>query len=245
MSAAPLSEALKALSRFLVADASFGDTLQRVSEITVDAVGPAEFLGISMLDADGRPTTGIYTDPASPAIDEGQYSSGRGPCLDAWHLGRTVRVDDIDAAVDAYPDFCEAARAHGIGSTMSLPLAAGESRLGALNLYASRPGGFAAEDEELASELATAAAVVLANAAAFWNAQHLNEQLTTAMQSRAVIEQAKGILMARSAALDADGAFDVLRRASQRENVKLRAIAERIVADRSLEPDDPIDMAGS
>jgi AmiR/NasT family two-component response regulator len=78
-----------------------------------------------------------------------------------------------------------------------------------------------------------AASVVLANATAYWGAQELGEQLTAAMQSRAIIEQAKGILMGQSPDLDADGAFAVLRRASQRENVKLRDIAQRIVSERN------------
>jgi AmiR/NasT family two-component response regulator len=73
---------------------------------------------------------------------------------------------------------------------------------------------------------------VLVNASAYWQASHLSEQLAEAMRSRAVIEQAKGILMARSPQLSADEAFDVLRRASQRENVKLRDIAQRIVDRR-------------
>jgi AmiR/NasT family two-component response regulator len=77
---------------------------------------------------------------------------------------------------------------------------------------------------------------VLANAAAYWSAFELSENLSEAMKSRAVIEQAKGILMAGSPKLDADGAFDLLRRASQRENVKLREIAQRIVDRRPAAP---------
>jgi GAF domain-containing protein len=233
MSAAPLTDALRALSRFLVADASFGDTLQRVSEIAVAAIGPAEFLGIAMLGSDGRPTTGVFTDPASPEIDRAQYDSGNGPCLDAWREMRTVRLDDLDAASGTYPEFAAAAQAHGIRSTLSLPLVAGEQGVGAMNLYASTAGAFSDEDEQLGGTLATAAAVVLANAAAYWDARQLSEQLSTAIRSRAVIEQAKGILMARSPHLDADDAFDALRRMSQQENLKLRQVAERVVAQRS------------
>ena len=83
--------------------------------------------------------------------------------------------------------------------------------------------------------LASAAAIVLANASAYWEANQLSEQLNQAMRSRAVIEQAKGILMARSPDLGPDEAFEVLRKASQRENVKLRDIAQRIV-DRTATP---------
>ena len=101
--------------------------------------------------------------------------------------------------------------------------------MGAMNLYARVAAGFTVDDESIGTELAAAAAIVLSNASAFWAASELGDQLGQAMRSRAVIEQAKGILMARSPQMTADEAFDVLRKASQRENVKVRDIAQRIV----------------
>jgi GAF domain-containing protein len=129
-------------------------------------------------------------------------------------------------------EFAKAAMARGVKSTLSLPLLAGGRAVGALNLYARVPNGFSAEDEAVGGDPAAAAAIVLVNAADYRAASELSERLTQAMQSRAVIEQAKGMLMSRSPHLDPDGAFDLLRRASQRENVKLREIAQRIVDGR-------------
>jgi GAF domain-containing protein len=232
----PLADALTALSRFLVADASIGDTLQRVTDITADAIGPAKFVGISMLDEAGKATTAIFTDRDSPEIDAAQYRTGRGPCLDAWRTKATVRVDDIEGDA-TYPEFSRAALAHGIRSTMSMPLVAGEKGLGAMNLYCATTAGFSAEDEDLCDELATAASVVLANAAAYWDAYDLSQHMRAAMESRAVIEQAKGMLMAQTPSLDPDGAFQLLVKASQRENIKLREVALRIVERRGVEPD--------
>ena len=137
-----------------------------------------------------------------------------------------------------YPEFAEAAQAHGIQSSLSLPLVAGDEGLGALNLYARTANGFPPEDEALDVELAAAAAIVFANASAYREAVQLSDQLGEAMQSRAVIEQAKGILMARSPHLSAENAFDLLRKASQRENVKLRDIAQRLVERRQGDPGD-------
>lgn len=232
--------ALRALSNFLVAKTSMGDTLLHVSQITVDALPAAEMAGISLLGEDGRATTGVFTDEQAPEIDAAQYDSGRGPCLDSWRQGKVVRLDDVQSAADAYPEFAEAAQAHGVQSTLSLPLLAGDERLGALNLYARTVAGFTPDDEALGTDLAGAAAIVLANASAFWAASELSDQLGEAMRSRAVIEQAKGVLMARSPKMTADQAFDVLRTASQRENLKVRDIAQRIVdrkpADASREP---------
>jgi GAF domain-containing protein len=226
------AHALRALSQFLVSERSMGDTLLEVSRITVDAVPAAEMAGITILGDEGKPTTAVFTDPEAPEIDAAQYASGAGPCLDAWRQRRVVRLDDVAAAGDQYPDFSKAAGCHGVESVLSLPLVAGNDGLGALNLYARSAGGFTEEDEALGLELASAAAIVLANASAYWEANQLSEQLTQAMRSRAVIEQAKGVLMGRSPQLTPDEAFDVLRKASQRENVKLRDIAQRIVDRR-------------
>lgn len=234
MPGAPLSDALTALSRFLVADVSIGDTLLRMAEITVAAVPPAEFVGLSMLDERGKATTTIYTDSESPEIDKAQYDSGRGPCLEAWRTKTVVRIDDVEAHDEGFPEFRHAAAQHGIFSTLSAPLVAGDNGIGALNVYASTKQAFSKEDEALIQELCTAGSVVLANAAAYWGAYELSQHLNSAMESRAVIEQAKGILMAQAPGLGADEAFDLLVKASQRENIKLRDIATRIVDRRPV-----------
>ena len=226
--------ALRALSQYLVAERPLGDTLLRVSQVCLEAMPSAEMAGIAMLDGNGRPTTGVYTNLESPEIDSGQYQSGKGPCLDAWRDHRVVRIDDMDDAAATYPEFAQKALAHGVHSTLSLPMVAGGNGVGALNLYARVRQGFTEDDEVIGVELAAVAATLLANAAAYWGASQLSDQLGEAMKSRAVIEQAKGILMAQSPSLDADGAFDVLRQASQRENVKLREIAQRIVERRAM-----------
>jgi transcriptional regulator with GAF, ATPase, and Fis domain len=233
MSSDASSQALNALTGFLVAKSSMGDTLLRVAEITTAAMQGADMAGITRMGEDGKPRTGVFTDPDSPDIDQAQYESGRGPCLDSWRQSRVVRLDDMTDSMDDYPEFAKAAEAHGIHSTISLPLVAGDQAIGALNLYSRATDGFSTQDEELGQELASAAAIVLANASAYWEASQMSEQLAEAMRSRAVIEQAKGMLMARSPSLTPDDAFDLLRKASQRENVKLRDIAQRIVERKS------------
>ena len=236
MSEEVAAEAMEVLSRFLVADTSLGDTLDRVAALTVGAVPAAAFVGIALLDEEQRVTTAVFTDEQAAQIDQAQYDEGRGPCLDAWREKRIVRLDDV--AVDgmaAYPAFSQACLDHGIHSTLSLPLIASDRGVGALNLYAEGATAFSADDEQVGGDLATAASVVLANAAAYWGAYDLSQQMSEAMQSRAVIEQAKGMLMAQSSGLTSDEAFQLLSRASQRENVKLRDIAQRIV-DRKVVP---------
>ena len=223
-----LDQAVRAVSLFLVAEAPLGETLDRIAVVARDAVASAVAAGITLLDERERPTTKVWTDELSPAIDQAQYADGAGPCLDAYREGRIIRVDDTREAVDRWPGYSAAAADHGVLSTLSLPLGAAGYTFGALNLYATREGGFDAVDESDAEMFATQVSVVLANARAYWEAFDLAQGLRQAMDSRAVIEQAKGKIMAASGC-SPDEAFDLLVRASQRENTKLRDVARRVV----------------
>lgn len=226
------AQALSALARFQISALNVGETLQRIADVTLEALPSAAIAGMTVLGEDERPTTAIYTDEDSPEIDEAQYREGKGPCLDAWRQKRVVAVDRVDDWAEQYPGFAAACREHGVLSTLSLPMLSGDVALGAMNLYARVENGFSDDDEALGGDLAAAAGSVLGNVSAYWTAFDLGQQLNQAMASRAVIEQAKGMLMARDQRLSADDAFDLLRKASQRENVKLRVIAERIVERR-------------
>jgi GAF domain-containing protein len=180
----------------------------------------------------------VFTDPMSPAIDQVQYEEGTGPCIDAFAGNRVIAVPDVVATASRWPSFARRATEHGVRSTLSLPLSSGDRRaLGAMNLYATEAGTYTDDVAEDARLLATCAAAVLANAKAYWEVFDLAAGLQTAMQSRAVIEQAKGKIMA-TRGCTADEAFQVLAAASQRENVKLRDIAKRMV-DVGVLPSDP------
>jgi transcriptional regulator with GAF, ATPase, and Fis domain len=232
MSADARARALSALARFQVANATVGDTLNRIAEITLDAMPSAAIVGMTMLGSDEQPTTAIYTDPDSPEIDAAQYREGKGPCLDAWRQNRVLRVPRVEEYTEEYPGFAVACLEHGVHSTLSLPMVSGEWVIGAMNLYARVPDAFRDDDEAIGGDLAGAAGSVLANVSAYWTAFDLSQQLNEAMKTRAVIEQAKGMLMAQSKLMTADDAFDLLRKASQRENIKLREIAQRVVDRR-------------
>jgi GAF domain-containing protein len=172
-------------------------------------------------------TTAVFSDPAVREIDQRQYEAGKGPCLDASRDGAIYGITST-AKDERWPEFARAALDHGIRSTLSLPLVVGDQSLGALNLYATTESAFSEGHQQGAASFATQASVVLANAQAYWDARALTEQLNEAMQSRAVIEQAKGIVMAQSH-VDADTAFGMLRRASQRSNRKLRDVARELI----------------
>lgn len=223
----PLPQSLAALSRFFVGDGTLQETLDRVAHLAVAAVADAEMAGITML-VEGRAKTAVFTDDEAPQIDAAQYQTGVGPCLDAFRYQHVFRIDDTTKD-DRWRPFSEAAAAYGVRSVLSMPLVAHHEGVGALNFYAREPDAFSTDDAELASQFATYAAIVLANAQAYWDAHQLSQGLSEAMKSRATIEQAKGILMGAQRC-SADEAFQILVRASQRGNRKLRDIAEQIVA---------------
>jgi GAF domain-containing protein len=222
-----LSETLAAMSRFFVGDATLAQTLQQVADLACDTVAPASMVGMTML-VEGKARTAVFTDEAAPEIDAAQYETGMGPCLDAFRHLQVFRIEEMTKD-QQWPPFSEAAAAHGIESSMSLPLVARHEGIGALNFYARSPAAFDDHDVEVGLQFATQAAIVLANSQAYWDAQQLGQDLAEAMKSRATIEQAKGILMGVQRC-GPDEAFEMLVRASQRENRKLREIAEQIVA---------------
>lgn len=221
-------DALATLSRFFVGDASVEETLDALAHTAVAALPGADFAGMSLW-RDGQLGTWAYTDPESPAVDQVQYETGHGPCLDAMRYGELFTIDDTAEDDPRWPRFERECTHHGIRSTASLPLVAGDESIGGLNLYARAPEAFPLDELHRARVFATSAAAVAYNSLRYHEAVALSEGLTEALASRATIEQAKGILMARSA-IDADQAFEVLVRASQRENRRLRTIAAELVA---------------
>jgi len=224
-----LDEAVQTVAGFLVADAPLGTTLERVAFLAEGAIAPAVAVGLTLLDERGRPRTFVSTADLAPRIDQAQYDQDDGPCLAAYRLNQTLRVDDCSAVADSWPLYSRMAAEEGVNSTLSLPLVAAGKPFGAFNLYARDAYAFSSQDESDAELFATQAAVVLANAGAYWGVFDLAEGLRKAMESRATIEQAKGMLMA-SRRCSADAAFQMLVGASQRSNVKLRDLASRIVA---------------
>jgi GAF domain-containing protein len=223
----PLARSIAALSRFFVGDGTLQETLNRVASLAEEALPGADVTGITMV-VEGRTTTAVFTDDKAAQIDTAQYETGVGPCLDAFRHKQVFRIEDT-AKDEQWPAFSEAAAAEGMQSVLSLPLVANHEGLGALNFYSRTAHGFSDDDVEVGLQFATQAAITLANAQAYWDAHQLSQDLTEAMKSRATIEQAKGILMGAQRCT-ADEAFQILVRASQRENRKLREIADQIVS---------------
>jgi GAF domain-containing protein len=222
---ADLAEAVAALASIVLSDLSFDAVLERSANIAKRTVPGADEVSVTVQN--GQPVTAAFTGVLALSVDESQYDAGYGPCLDAIRLGQTVTVDD-QTTESRWPDYSPKAVEAGIGSSLSVPLKVDDRHGGAFNIYALRPHAFDAAAIMQAEELASYAAIVLNNAHLYFTAASRAEQMGEAMKSRAVIEQAKGILMgARNC--NADEAFSLLVKLSQDTHRKLHAVAQTIV----------------
>ena len=225
-----LRRRLADLSRLLVGEQSLDSTLERVASLSTTIIDACDSCGVSLLAPDGSVSTRHASDDRADRVDELQYSTGEGPCLQAIELGNVVQVTSFDAET-RWPAFIERALEEGIVSSYSVPLRVEDEIVGSLNMY-SRHGAFGDSDERLGDLLASQAAVALKNAQTFHGVLEMVDQLNEALGSRDVIGQAKGMLMARHS-IDADAAFDMMRRESQHRNVKLRQLAADIAERRT------------
>ena len=227
-----LDNAMRILSRLLLAEETLEDTLSRVASLASRTLDPCDMASVTMM-TDGRASTPVLTDPLVGALDTAQYRSERGPCLEAYSVRQVVR-GTISESAPRWPEFTAAAAEVGIRSILSVPLVANQQPLGALNLYSRTAEGYDEMAEETAVLFSEQAAVACANAEVYWRTHTLTEHLREALESRDVIGQAKGILMARRGCTP-DAAFEALRKVSQHRNIKLRQIAEQVVYHGDLD----------
>jgi len=216
-----IAETFAEVARLLLAEEGVERTLSKIAELAVATVDGCEHAGMSLVQQ-GKIHTPGASDEFASRLDAIQEEVGEGPCLDALKNHDVFQVDHL-AEERRWPSFAKrAAEETGVASILSFRLFAEEDTMGSLNLYSTKPAAFGDEARELGAVFAAHAAVAL-------SAARKEEQLHQALQSRDVIGQAKGLLMARQN-ITSDEAFDILRKASQRLNVKLTAIAGRVVA---------------
>jgi GAF domain-containing protein len=222
-----LALALSELSGVLLADEGLESTLQRVADLAVRTMPGCTAAGVTLVGDDGRPETTASTSDLVLEVDRRQYEGGDGPCLDALRHRRINSVNGQEA-MERWPEFASSAAEVGMRSFLASPLIAGDVAIGSLNLYSTSPDGFDSLDDALVGLYSAQASVALANARLYRSAQRLSDQLKEALGSRAVIEQAKGVLMGQHR-IRPEAAFELLRDRSQRENRKLRDVAREVV----------------
>jgi GAF domain-containing protein len=222
------SEAFRELHTMLLG-APLQDVLEQVAALASTTVPGVDEASVTLVEGE-HARTAAFTGDAALALDERQYERDYGPCLDAAQTGGLVVIPDTGAD-QTYPVFALEAKRVGVTHTLSAGLPVAQRTIGAINLYGRDGRGFPQESLELATAFASYAAVAIANAALYSSAVRLAEQMREALASRAVIEQAKGMIMA-ARGCSADEAFLALTRASQHSNRKLRLVAEDLVARR-------------
>jgi len=225
---AELIRNLNALHDLLSSEETAQEPLQRVSELALATIEGADGVGVTLVD-NGNAKTTAATDDFTLKIDGDQYENGEGPCLEAYETKRTIFVKDIEAD-GRWPAFARAASRDGLASSMSFPISVRDKGAGALNIYARTKNAFGDKSRAVGELFASQASVALTNAQVYAASLTLAEQLREAIKSREIIGQAKGLLMAREGVSD-DEAFEMLKRVSQNQNVKLRDIAQKIVDD--------------
>ncbi len=202
--------------------------LDKIVDLAVENLSACEYAGISLVER-SKITSPASSNDVPRKIDEIQSATREGPCIDAIKEHEVFQTGDLKNEA-RWPNM--AVRAHeetGVSSIVSIRLFMDEETMGALNLYSTARDAFDDSDVALGSVFAVHASVAMSTA-------RREESLEQKAQSRDVIGRAKGILMARSGCTD-DEAFAMLKRASQRMNVKVRDIAQRMAEPKaSQEP---------
>ncbi|MBG6105659.1 GAF and ANTAR domain-containing protein [Micromonospora vinacea] len=220
------ADAFAELGRIKLAETSLDDVLQRVAELAKRVLPVPVEVSVTLVRG-GTGHTAAFTHELALDLDERQYAQGSGPCLAAAAGGDILSVPDITAE-DRWPDWAERGRKAGVGSSVSIGMPIQEAVVGALNVYARTPHAFDDDTVAVLETFAAYAAVALANAQLYESTANLARQMQDAMASRAVIEQAKGIIMAERRCT-ATEAFNILAKVSQDSNRKLRDVAQALV----------------
>ncbi|KOV77258.1 hypothetical protein ADL03_41840 [Nocardia sp. NRRL S-836] len=226
------AEALTVLRDFFIDGEPLDDALQRLADTASRAIPDADSVTVSLMDP-ARPRTAASTSPELIEVDEKQYSADRGPCLESARTLRPVRAV-VGEHLDEWPEFEAAAAAHAIRAYLSVPVllpssnSSDEKHLGSVNIYSHTAAAFDPFDEGLMRLFTTAASVTIASAQRWQRSRDHIDSLEKALASRAVIDQAKGVLMAVHSCT-ADEAFMMLVQRSQHENIKLRDVAKNLL----------------
>lgn len=207
-------------------DTDLDGVLMRVAELAKRTVPGTADVSVTLVGSDG-PSTAAFTGPDALRLDESQYEPGYGPCLDVAQATGWVRISDMSGEA-RWPLFTRRAQECGVLSSLSVALPVQQSIVGALNLYSHTRACFDDTALDLAQTFAGYAAVAIANAHLYESNAALAENMRRAMETRSVIEQAKGVLMALHRCTPTQ-AFELLTKQSQTSNRKLHQVAADLV----------------
>jgi GAF domain-containing protein len=219
-------DAFGELARITLSEQSVDTVMGTVARLAKLTVPGASEVSVTFVER-GRPKTVAFTGQLAKDLDERQYARGYGPCLACVEGNQPILISDLGRD-GRWRQWALDATERGAASSLSLPVPVQREVMAALNIYGTEKDAFTPDSVELATTFSAYAGVALANMHLYEAQVEVAEQLQQAMQSRAMIEQAKGILMGQRHC-KADEAFDVLVKISQDTNRKLRDVAEALV----------------
>lgn len=225
---AALVHAVGDYARALLTNYDVGSVLYRLTD-HVTAVLGADGSGVTLADDDRNLAYVAATDGHVAGIEEQQIASRQGPCHEAFQTGELVAVADLEHE-DRWPDYRRAAIAAGARAVLGVPMPIGERRIGALNVYRRAQHDWDDEEIEVAQALANMASGYVLSAGALERSGILTTQLQRALDSRVIVEQAKGILAERHD-ISPNEAFQRLRSHARRNQLRIRELAQDIVDD--------------
>jgi GAF domain-containing protein len=216
------------LSGILLTEQTVETALQLITSIARDTLAGSLGAGVTLLGADGRPTTSASTASLIDDLDRLQYGLGEGPCLTAWASSTVVKSNDL-AAEQRWPLWSPQAVALGVRSVLSASLEAGDTSWGAIKVYAQAAQAYDERAEDLLRRLADQAAIFVSNVHTARSAQRIKHDVEATLRSRDVIATATGVVMSRKN-LEYEPAYRHLLSLARETRTPLKELAELMVA---------------
>ena len=207
-------------------DYDVGDVLYDLSDQCVEVLG-LDGAGVCLSDGDGRLHFLSATDGRAARVEEEQLAHQDGPCTTAYRTGKLITVDDLTAD-DRWPAYRQVALDVGYRAVVGVPMPVRTETIGALDLYREEPGPWPPDVLEVAAVLSNMATGYVTMSQTLADARVLNEQLQHALDTRVVVEQAKGVLVAREAITPAE-AFELIRSHARAGRLRVQDVAARVV----------------
>jgi GAF domain-containing protein len=222
-----LGEAFVTLADTLVAGYDVVELMHFLVDVSVELLDAAA-AGLVLADGLGRLEVMASTSEQVQLLEILQIRTGRGPCLQCYQTGQPVSIPDIAAEADRWPEFAPLAAEQGYRSLHAVPMRLRKATIGALNLFRAQPGELVEADRRAAQALADIATIGILQQRATQESGDVNENLEIALNSRVVIEQAKGIV-AQQGSMNMDAAFASLRSYAAGQHIPLTALAQQLV----------------
>ena len=233
MDADLLSDTFVELADTMVADFDVIDFLHLLTDRSVVLLS-ASAAGVMLADPRGELRVAASSNEAAGLLELFQIQNDQGPCLDCFRTGQAVTAADLAGPGQQWPRFAAAATQSGFRTVEALPMRLRDQVIGALNLFRAAPGPFDPAELRLGQALADVATIGLLHERNVRRSETVAEQLQAALNSRVVIEQAKGKLAERLS-IDMDHAFTLLRDYARNSNQRLTDVARNFVTSATAD----------